>query len=376
MRGDLDGLLVVAVEQAVAAPYCTARLADAGARVVKVERPEGDFARRYDRHVNGESAYFVWLNRGKESCRVDLKDAADRRLLAAMIARADVLVQNMGPGVMARFGFASPELRRRHPRLVTCDVTGYGTSGPFATQKAYDLLVQAESGLAAVNGGPEGPARVGVSVADIACGMNAFAGILQALVARGVTGRGRGVEVSLFHSLADWMNVPDLQHRYGGHTPERLGLHHPTIAPYGAYACRDGAILLAVQNAAEWARFCAEVLGDAALMADARFATNPDRVANRGELDRRIEARFAELDREAAVARLEAAGIAYGRLATLADLARHPQRRDLPLATPAGEVSILAPPVMGEGAVEALGPVPALGAHDAAIRREFASEAR
>jgi len=376
MRGDLDGLLVVAVEQAVAAPYCTARLADAGARVVKVERPEGDFARRYDRHVNGESAYFVWLNRGKESCRVDLKDAADRRLLAAMIARADVLVQNMGPGVMARFGFASPELRRRHPRLVTCDVTGYGGSGPFATQKAYDLLVQAESGLAAVNGGPDGPARVGVSVADIACGMNAFAGILQALVARGVTGRGRGVEVSLFHSLADWMNVPDLQHRYGGHTPERLGLHHPTIAPYGAYACRDGAILLAVQNAAEWARFCAEVLGDAALMADARFATNPDRVANRGELDRRIEARFAELDREAAVARLEAAGIAYGRLATLADLARHPQRRDLPLATPAGEVSILAPPVMGEGAVEALGPVPALGAHDAAIRREFASEAR
>jgi len=376
MRGDLDGLLVVAVEQAVAAPYCTARLADAGARVVKVERPEGDFARRYDRHVNGESAYFVWLNRGKESCRVDLKDAADRRLLAAMIARADVLVQNMGPGVMARFGFASAELRRRHPRLITCDVTGYGTSGPFATQKAYDLLVQAESGLAAVNGGPEGPARVGVSVADIACGMNAFAGILQALVARGVTGRGRGVEVSLFHSLADWMNVPDLQHRYGGHTPERLGLHHPTIAPYGAYACRDGAILLAVQNAAEWARFCAEVLGDAALAADARFATNPDRVANRGELDRRIEARFAELDREAAVARLEAAGIAYGRLATLADLARHPQRRDLPLATPAGEVSILAPPVMGEGAVEALGPVPALGAHDAAIRREFASEAR
>ena len=371
MTADLAGLVVVAVEQAVAAPYCTARLADAGARVIKVERPEGDFARRYDRYVHGESAYFVWLNRGKESCRLDLKDEADRELLAAMIARADVLVQNMGPGVMARFGFASAELRARHPRLVTCDVTGYGTDGPFATQKAYDLLVQAESGLASVNGGPEGPARVGVSVADIACGMNAFAGILQALVARGVTGTGRGVEVSLFHSLADWMNVPDLQHRYGGHTPARLGLHHPTIAPYGAYACRDGVLLLAIQNEAEWRRFGAEVLGDAALVDDPRFATNPDRVANRGELDRRIEARLADREREAVVAILAEAGIAYGRLSTLADLAHHPQRRDLPLATPAGEISFLAPPVMGEGAPTAVGPVPALGAHDDAIRREF-----
>jgi crotonobetainyl-CoA:carnitine CoA-transferase CaiB-like acyl-CoA transferase len=371
MSGDLEGLLVVAVEQAVAAPYCTARLADAGARVVKVERPEGDFARRYDRHVKGESAYFVWLNRGKESCRLDLSRAGDRRLLAAMIARADVLVQNMGPGVMARFGFASDDLRARHPRLVTCDVTGYGGTGAFAAQKAYDLLVQAESGLASINGGPDGPARVGVSVADIACGMNAFAGILQALVARGTTGRGRGVEVSLFHSLADWMNVPDLQYRYGGHTPARLGLHHPTIAPYGAYACRGGAILLAIQNEAEWHRFCADVLGEPALASDPRFATNPDRVVNRPALDRRIEASLADADREALVARLDAAGIAFGRLSTLADLARHPQRRDVALATPAGEVSILAPPVMGEGAVEALRPVPALGAHDAAIRREF-----
>lgn len=374
MTADLAGLLVVAVEQAVAAPYCTARLADAGARVIKVERPEGDFARRYDRYVHGESAYFVWLNRGKESCRVDLKDEADRALLAAMIARADVLVQNMGPGVMARFGFAGAALRARHPRLVTCDVTGYGTDGPFATQKAYDLLVQAESGLASVNGGPEGPARVGVSVADIACGMNAFAGILQALVARGVTGKGRGVEVSLFHSLADWMNVPDLQHRYGGHTPARLGLHHPTIAPYGAYACRDGVLLLAIQNEAEWRRFGAEVLGDAALVDDPRFATNPDRVANRGELDRRIEARLAARDREAVVAILAEAGIAYGRLSTLADLAHHPQRRELRLETPAGAVDFLAPPVMGEGAPTAVGPVPALGAHDDAIRREFGDD--
>ena len=375
MSGDLAGLLVVAVEQAVAAPYCTARLADAGARVVKVERPEGDFARRYDRHVDGESAYFVWLNRGKQSCRIDLAEAADRRLLAAMIARADVLVQNLGPGVMARFGFASADLRARHPRLVTCDITGYGSAGPFATHKAYDLLVQAESGLAAVNGGPDGPARVGVSVADIACGLNAFAAVLQALIARGASGRGRGVEVSLFHALADWMNVPDLQYRYGGHTPARLGLHHPTIAPYGAYACADGVVLLAVQNEAEWERFCAQVLDDPALAAEPRFATNPARVDARAALDRRIGARLERAPRAAVVERLDAAGIAYGRLATLADLAHHPQRRELPLVTPAGEITFLAPPVMGEGAVDAVGPVPALGEHDAILRREFDPQA-
>ena len=374
MSRDLDGLLVVTVEQAVAAPYCTARLADAGARVIKVERPEGDFARRYDRYVAGESAYFVWLNRGKESCRVDLGAQADRALLAAMIARADVLVQNLGPGVMARHGFACDALRARHPRLITCDVTGYGSSGPLASHKAYDLLVQAESGLAAVNGGPEGPARVGVSVADIACGMNAFAGILQALVARGVSGRGRGVEVSLFHSLADWMNVPDLQHRYGGHTPARLGLHHPTVAPYGAYACRDGVVLLAIQNAAEWERFCAGVLEDTGVATDPRFAGNPERVANRPALDRLIEARLQGTARATVVARLTDAGIAYARLCSLADLADHPQRRELALTTPAGEISFLAPPVMGEGAVTTVGPVPALGEHDAAVRREFGGD--
>jgi crotonobetainyl-CoA:carnitine CoA-transferase CaiB-like acyl-CoA transferase len=342
--------------------------------VIKVERPEGDFARRYDRYVDGESAYFVWLNRGKQSCRLDLADDGDRALLTRMIARADVFVQNLGPGVTTRLGFASDALRARHPRLVTCDVTGYGTSGPFATHKAYDLLVQAESGLAAVNGGPDGPARVGVSVADIACGMNAFAGILQALVARGVGGRGRGVEVSLFHSLADWMNVPDLQYRYGGHTPARMGLHHPTIAPYGAYACGDGVVLLAVQNAAEWERFCAAVLEDAAVATDLRFATNPDRVANRGELDRLIEARFDRCARAAVVGRLADAGIAHARLCSLADLAEHPQRRELALGTSAGEISFLAPPVTGEGAVEAVGPVPTLGEHDAAVRREFGGD--
>ncbi len=372
MSGDLEGLLVVGVEQAVAAPYCTARLADAGARVVKVERPEGDFARRYDRHVQGESAYFVWLNRGKQSCRLDLKDEADRAVLANMVAAADVLVQNLAPGAMARLGFGSADLRARHPRLVTCDITGYGASGPYREQKAYDLLVQAESGLCAVNGGPEGPARVGVSVGDIACGLNAFAAILQALIARGVTGRGRGVELSLFHSLADWMNVPDLQYRYGGHVPARLGLHHPTIAPYGAYACGDGAaVLLSIQNEAEWRRFCARVMIDPALADDARFATMPERVANRPALDARILERFATADRETVVGWLGAAGIAYGRLSSVDDLARHPQRRELDLETPAGPVRILAPPVMGEAAPTALGPVPALGEHDALVRRDF-----
>lgn len=367
----LDGMLVVAVEQAVAAPYCTARLADAGARVIKVERPEGDFARRYDRLVDGQSAYFVWLNRGKQSCRLDLKQTADRALLEAMLASADVLVQNLGPGVMERLGFGTEALRARHPRLVTCDITGYGAEGPYREQKAYDLLVQAESGLCSVNGGPEGPARVGVSVGDIACGLNAYASILEALVARGVTGLGRGVEVSLFHSLADWMNVPDLQWRYGGVEPARMGLHHPTIAPYGAYACRGGeAILFSIQNEAEWHRFCAEVMGAPALAVDTRFATMPDRVANRGALDALILQRFGGLDREAVVALLDAARIAYGRLSSLEDLARHPQRVEWTLETETGEVVILAPPAAVPGApVRAR--VPALGEHDDAIRREF-----
>jgi itaconate CoA-transferase len=261
-RADLEGLLVVAVEQAVAAPLCTSRLADAGARVIKVERPEGDFARRYDRHVHGQSTYFVWLNRGKESIRLDLKQPGDLALLTAIIARADVLVQNLAPGAMDRMGLGSSVLRKRHPRLITCDVSGYGDDGPYRDMKAYDLLIQAETGLASVTGNPDAPARVGVSVCDIAAGLYAHSAILQALYARQMTGQGRGISVSLFSGMADWMNVPFLQRRYGSSMPPRPGLAHPSIAPYGTFACRDGDILLSIQNEREWMRLCTEVLGD------------------------------------------------------------------------------------------------------------------
>jgi crotonobetainyl-CoA:carnitine CoA-transferase CaiB-like acyl-CoA transferase len=370
---DLEGILVVAVEQAVAAPYASGRLADAGARVIKVERPDGDFARRYDAHVKGESAYFVWLNRGKESICLDLKEEGDRALLEKMIAAADVFIQNLAPGVIDRLGFAPDALRRRHPRLVTCSISGYGDEGPYRDLKAYDLLVQAESGLAGITGNEAGPARVGVSVCDIAAGMTAFQGILQALIGRDRTGQGRHVDVSLFHALADWMNVPYLQYVYGGHEPRRCGLNHPTIAPYGAYACGDGkAVLFAIQNEAEWELLCERVLGDAALARDPRFATNPRRVANRAALDAIIGRVFGGAPRSAIIERLEQARIAYGRVSMLEDLKRHPQNRLVEVATPAGPVRMLAPGAAFDGTPPTLGPVPALGKHTQALRAEFA----
>jgi crotonobetainyl-CoA:carnitine CoA-transferase CaiB-like acyl-CoA transferase len=373
MSGDLDGLLVVSVEQAVAAPYASGRLADAGARVIKVERPEGDFARRYDRYVRGESAYFVWLNRGKESVALDLKQAEDLALLRRIVAGADVFIQNLAPGAAGRLGLDNTTLTARHPALIACAISGYGEHGPMAHQKAYDLLVQAETGLAAINGTPEGAARVGVSVTDIAAGMTAFQAILQALIGRGRTGRGRAIEVSLYHATADWMNVPYLQHRYGGHTPARCGLAHPTIAPYGAFACGDGkAVLFSIQNEREWLRLCSHVLGSAALAHDPKFATNPDRVANRAELDSRIELAFAAHDRATVSRMLEAAGIAYGRLSSLDDLEQHPQNRFIAVETPAGPIELLAPGALLDGQPLAPGPVPALDQHGAAIRAEFA----
>ncbi len=373
MRGDLDGLLVVSVEQAVAAPYASGRLADAGARVIKVERPEGDFARRYDRYVNGESAYFVWLNRGKESVALDLKAKADLALLHRMIERADIVIQNLAPGAAGRLGIDNATLTARHPALIACAISGYGEHGPMASQKAYDLLVQAETGLAGINGTPEGPARVGVSVTDIAAGMTAFQAILQALIGRGRTGRGRGIEVSLYHATADWMNVPYLQHRYGGHTPGRYGLAHPTIAPYGAYACGCGrAVLFSIQNEREWQNLCTQVLGSAAIATDARFATNPDRVANRAALDGLIEQVLGAHDRETVSAMLEAAGIAYGRLSSLDDLQQHPQNRFMSVATPAGTIDLLAPGALHDGTPLSPGPVPTINEHGVSIRAEFA----
>ncbi len=371
---DLEGILVVSVEQAVAAPYVSGRLADAGARVIKVERPEGDFAREYDHVVHGESAYFVWLNRGKESIRLDLKDEADRGVLSRMIARADVFIQNLAPGALDRLGFGAEALRSRHPRLVTCSISGYGEDGPLRDLKAYDLLVQAESGLASVTGNEHGPARVGVSVCDIAAGMTAHAGVLQALFARERTGEGRHVAVSLFHALSDWMNVPYLQYAYGGKAPARAGLSHPTIAPYGVYACGDGrSVLISIQNEREWAQFCAEVLGRAELAADPRFGSNSRRVENRGELDALIAAAFGASGLETIVERLRRARIAFGRMNGLEELSRHPQNRYVAVDTPSGPVRMLAPGALVDGAVPRFGPVPALGEHSEEIRREFSS---
>ncbi|MCQ4161619.1 CoA transferase [Roseomonas sp. GC11] len=369
----LEGLLVVALEQAVAAPYCTSRLADAGARVIKIERPEGDFARGYDAAVHGLSSYFVWLNRGKQSLVADIKDAEDAALLHRLLARADVFVQNLAPGAAERAGFGSAALRARHPRLITVDITGYGSGHDYSGMKAYDLLVQAESGLAAITGHPAGPGRVGVSVCDIACGMAAHAAVLEALIGRGITGQGRRLEVSLFDGMADWMNVPLLYTEGTGQAPRRVGLAHPSICPYGAFSTADGALVLfSIQNEREWARFCATVLRQPELPATPGFESNNARVAQRPVVDGLIARHFATLTRAEAAARLSAAGTAYGFVNEVADFARHPALRRVPVVTPGGAASIVAPPVLHDGAPPALGPVPAIGEHDAAIRAEFA----
>jgi len=372
----LDGLLVVAMEQAVAAPTCSCKLADAGARVIKIERAEGDFARGYDAAAAGQSSYFAWLNRGKESLVLDIKDPGDAALLGRILARADVFIQNLAPGAMARAGFGSAELRERHPRLITVDISGYGEDGPYARMKAYDLLVQAESGLASITGHPAGPGRVGVSVVDVATGLNAYAAVLEALLARGITGQGSGIAISLFDTMADWMNVPLLYFEGTGKAPARVGLAHPSICPYGAFACSDGAlVLVSIQNEREWAGFCAAIMGDATLPQRAGWRSNQERVANRAAVDAALGARFAELDRGAAAMALEAAGIAFGFVNEVADLARHPALRRLAVATPSGTVSMAAPPVrLAEGSRN-YGPVPALGAQNASIRAEFAAPA-
>ncbi len=369
----LAGLLVVSLEQAVAAPYCSCRLADAGARVIKLERPEGDFARAYDRAAKGESAYFVWLNRGKESIAVDLKTREDLALVKRMIAKADVFIQNLMPGAAGRLGLASEDLRGADPRLITCDISGYGESGPYAQMKAYDLLVQAESGLAAITGRPEGPGRVGVSVCDIAAGMYAHAAVLEALLARERSGEGRAIAVSLFDALADWMTVPLLHHDYGGAAPQRVGLNHPSISPYGAYASRDGReVVISIQNQREWRRLCAEVLEKPDLAEDPRFGDNTARVENRPALNEEIDAVFGRLFFDDLVARLRAAGIAYGAINGVAELSQHPQLRRVTVGSPAGPLEVVAPPARVAGRAADFGPVPALDQQGAALREEFA----
>lgn len=372
MPGPLEGILVVSLEQAVAAPYCASRLADDGARVIKVERADGDFARNYDHVAHGESAYFVWINRGKESLVLDIKDPEDAALLHRILARADVFIQNLAPGAAARAGFGSDELRRKNPRLITCDITGYGEDGPYRDMKAYDLLVQCETGLASITGAPERPGRVGVSVADIACGMYAHAAILRALLERERTGKGQGVAVSLFDAIADWMTVPLLHQDYGGKAPERVGLNHPSIAPYGAYRAADGKeVVISIQNQREWRRLCADVLEKPELADDPRFATNNDRVANRPALNAEIDAVFGRLPHAELVERLRTHKIAFGSVNTVADLSRHPQLRRAEVDTPTGPVSIVAPPARRRDGDALLRPVPALGEHTDAIRREF-----
>jgi crotonobetainyl-CoA:carnitine CoA-transferase CaiB-like acyl-CoA transferase len=373
---DLEGITVIALEQAVAAPYASSRLADAGARVIKIERAEGDFARRYDSLVNGDSAYFVWLNRGKESVCLNLKDEADKSILAAMIASADVFIQNLAPGAVERMGFAMEGLLAQHPSLICCSITGYGRDGPYRDQKAYDLLVQAESGLCAVNGTEHGAARVGVSVCDIAAGMQSFQAIMQALFARTRNGRGRIIDVSLYHALADWMNVPYLQTRYGGKPPARVGLRHPTIAPYGAYMCGDNkAVLISIQNEREWGRLATEVLGDAGIATDPRFDSNNNRVANRDALEEILAGVFASAPREDIIGRLDAAGVAFGRLTDLEDLAAHPQNRFITVRSDGGEIELMAPGFVTRGEDLQYGPVPSLGQHTDAIRAEFGDPA-
>jgi crotonobetainyl-CoA:carnitine CoA-transferase CaiB-like acyl-CoA transferase len=371
MTRPLDGILVVSVEQAVAAPLCSCRLADAGARVIKVERPEGDFARYYDRAAKGESAYFVWLNRGKQSVIVDLKSEADRALLHRLIARADVFLQNLAPGAAARAGFDPAALRERHRRLVCCSITGYGESGPYRDMKAYDFLIQAETGLASLTGPPEAPSRVGVSVSDVAAGLNAHAAILQALYAREKSGDGALIHISMFDATGEWMTVPYMNLVYQGKAPQRMGLMHPSIAPYGAYQCGDGkAIVIGIQNEREWVRFCAEVMDDAALATDARFCDMPTRVANRAALEAILVAAFAHQPRDALGRKLKAAEIAFGNLNSVADFAAHPQLRLGDTPTASGNVTMPLPPALPSGST--LGAVPTLGEHNEAIRREFA----
>jgi len=371
----LEGVLVVSLEQAVAAPMCSCRLADAGARVIKIERPEGDFARGYDALANGQSSYFVWLNRGKESVVMDLGKAEDKALLEAMLEKADVFIQNLKPGSVAKLGFALDRLRRDYPKLIVCSVSGYGESGPYAERKAYDMLIQAEAGVASVTGGPEAPSRVGVSVCDIASGMNAYEAILEALIARGRTGQGAAISVSMFDAMADWMTVPLLQHE-GGSPPKRIGLAHTSISPYGVFKSKDGAdILISIQSDREWRILAEKVLDDRALAADPDFATNIERVKRRAETDGKVAAAFGKLDVKALEQKLADADIAFGRVNGPAELARHPHLRRITLGSPNGPLSYPAPAAQRDGEPRRYGPVPAVGEHSAKVRAEFAAKA-
>jgi crotonobetainyl-CoA:carnitine CoA-transferase CaiB-like acyl-CoA transferase len=374
--GPLDGLLVVALEQAVAVPFATRQLADLGARVIKIERAgAGDFARGYDTSVLGQASYFVWLNRGKESVELDVKSDEGRAVMAALLARADVFVQNLAPGAAERLGLDAAGLLARHRRLICCSVSGYGPDGPYAGKKAYDLLVQCEAGLLSVTGTPDVPCKAGISVADIAAGMYAYTGVLTALYERERTGRGSSFTVSLLDALGEWMTQPYLYTVYGGREPRRTGARHASISPYGPYQARGGEVFIGLQNEREWAVLCDRVLARSDLITDERFATNPDRVKHDDELTAIIEDVLASMTPDEVVARLDAAGIASARLRTPAEFAAHPQlaARDRwrEADTPGGPVRALLPPVTVPGREPAMGAVPALGQHTEAVLAEF-----
>jgi len=356
----LAGLKVVAIEQAVAAPFCSSRLADAGAEVVKIERPEGDLARGYDTVAAGQSSYFVWLNRGKSSKVLDLASQAGKAVLADLVKDADVLIQNLKPGALDRMGFGPAALRQRHPRLVVCSISGYGEDGPYANRKAYDLLIQAESGLASITGGPAEPARVGMSIVDVATGATAYGAILEALIGRASTGEGADIRISMFDVMADWLTVP-LLHQEGGTPPGRLGLAHPSIAPYGIFRSRDGAgILISIQSDREWQAFVAEFMHPD-MAQDPRFATNVLRVRNRAETDAAVAGVLASLTLAQAQARLVKADVAFASLNDMEALAAHPHLRRITVQTPGGPVAYPAPAPIVSGAARTYRAVPALG---------------
>ena len=356
----LEGLTVIAVEQAVAVPFATSRLADAGARVIKIERPEGDFARGYDDVAKGQASYFVWLNRGKESVALDLTRPEHKARLAELLKGADVLVQNLRPGALARLGFDFDRLAADYPQLITCSVSGYGETGPMADRKAYDLLIQAESGLCSITGGPDEPSRVGVSLVDIATGATAHAAILEALIRRGITGKGANIQVSMFDVMADWLTVPLLNHE-GGKSPRRVGLAHPSISPYSVFTCKDGnQILISIQSDREFAKFADLFMDRADMARDPRFSTNVARVQNRPETDAAVAEAFAQMTAEEATERLKTADVAFASVNDMAGLSGHSQLRRITVDTPNGDVSYPAPGAVFIGEPREYGPVPAL----------------
>jgi itaconate CoA-transferase len=373
----LHGITVVSIEQAVAGPFATRQLADLGARVIKIERPDGgDFARSYDQTVKGLSSYFVWLNRSKESLTLDLKHSGAQTVLTRLLGRADVFVQNLAPGAADRLGVSAAELRARNPRLIACAISGYGSTGPFARKKAYDMLVQAEAGVVSITGTPGTPSRVGISIADVAAGMYAYSGILTALFARASTGHGATLEISLFDALAEWMSAPAYYTAYGGAEPPRSGDAHATIAPYESFVAADGlAIYLAIQNAREWQRFCADVLGDVTVADDPRFESNAKRVQNRDALHAFIADVFSHVSGAELIQRLEAAGIAYARRNSIAEFLEHPQlaQRDrwCTVGSPAGRLRALKPPVQMNGVEAVIGDIPSLGQQSQQILEEL-----